>query len=470
MTATPPARVPLTAPLDGRSMECPVVEAVATTRREEARTAMAIVAALLDRGVAVRDVAVVARGLDHYEDPLHHAARQCGVIPAFWTQLQVTHTRPFALVESVCAALDAETPSREVLWRPLELRWCPPSVGMDHTADGGTEPPRSRTGSATVATSAATDSTPDSPGNAHSWPIHPATVQSSKQALPADARPLDAWCDAVDARPGVDDRVLAYLDWLRACRSLDEPSAATGDLPPRRSETPSPDTVAAVLTAVIDAYDAVGLSVTMANDSPDRLETQRETRAIERLQTLIGQLRHKYADRLADGTIDRSWNSVAELSRVIATELPGRRELGNATAVDIFEANDMWLLNIPYVIAVGLVDGEWPRQARSTIPAALQAAILQGDGDVGTLAPWTAWSSGRDRDQFADTVRAASAGLIVTRHSQTLDGDTRRPSPFLDELDTDRLSEAARRDLVGATPTLPGVLAAMLDAEVTDAE
>ncbi|KKF39410.1 hypothetical protein FK85_28745 [Halorubrum saccharovorum] len=116
-------RLALAAPID--APDAPVIEIASPTRRDEARGAMAVAAALREAGVPVRDLAVAVRDLDPYEEPLFRAALQYGIAPVFWTQLRVTRTRPYALVESVCEALAGEAADRETLLRPLELRWSP---------------------------------------------------------------------------------------------------------------------------------------------------------------------------------------------------------------------------------------------------------------------------------------------------------------------------------------------------------
>jgi len=120
-------RLALSAPID--TPDVPTIEIASPTRRDEARSAMAVAAALRDSGVPVRDIAVAVRDLDPYEEPLFRAALQYGIAPVFWTQLRVTRTRPYALVESVCGALAGDTVDRETLLRPLELRWSPPGSG-----------------------------------------------------------------------------------------------------------------------------------------------------------------------------------------------------------------------------------------------------------------------------------------------------------------------------------------------------
>jgi ATP-dependent helicase/nuclease subunit B len=407
-------RLSLAEPLN--DAEVPVAELATTTRREEARTVMATVAGLRGRGVPVHDVAVVARDLEQYEEPLYRAAVQYGITPVFWVQLRVTQTRPYALIESVCDVLGTGEPSREILCRPLEHRWCPKSA---------TSP---------------------------SWPINTETVQASMQALPDEPRTIGEWHDELEANPETDERLVTYVEWLDECPE------------------PSPAAVTDVLIDVVETYEERGLPVTKANDSPALVETERDARAVVRVKTLVQQLRHKYADRLEEGALDRSWSSVAELSQLIATQRPGRREHSNARAVDVLEANDVWLLDVPYVICLGLVDGEWPKQTESVVPAELQEEILRGEGRVGTLAPRTAWTTGRDRDQFDETLRAAGDGLIVTRHTESTSGEERQPSPLLEHLETDVVPADERRRLVSSERELPVAVQAMLNGEVTNNE
>ena len=402
-------RLSLADPLD--DADVPVAELVATTRREEARTAMATVAGLQDRGVPIRDIAVVARDLDPYEEALSRAAIQYGITPVFWLQLRVTQTRPYGLIESVCEVLGSAQPSRSVLCRPLEYRWSPPAA------------------------------------TAASWPLPPKTIQHALQALPETAQSLDEWHEELDDNPAVDDRLLTYVEWLQACPE------------------PTPAAVTDILLDCVDRYAEYGVPVTEENDSPALLETERDTRAVITVQTIIRQLSQKYAKQLDEGTHTRSWEHVGEIGQLIATQRPGRREHSNARAVDIFEANDVWLLDIPYVITVGLVAGEWPKHSDSVVAPELQEAILRGADRVGTLAPRTSWTTGRDRDQFADTVDTPTSGLIVTRHTETPAGDTCRPSPFLEQLDTTTVPDTERQRLVRPDGDLPAAIRGMLDTD-----
>ena len=105
----------------------PVSEIAATTRHEEARAAMAVVAELREGGVPVRDIVVVARDLDTYEEPLTRAAIRYGVTPVFWTQIRLTQTRPFRLLMAICELFATPEPDRDDLFTPLELGWTPRS-------------------------------------------------------------------------------------------------------------------------------------------------------------------------------------------------------------------------------------------------------------------------------------------------------------------------------------------------------
>lgn len=398
--------------------DVPVAEVVSTTRREEARTVMATVAVLCDHGVPIRNIAVVVRDLDTYEEPLYRAAIQYGLPPVFWTQLRVTQTGPYALVESVCEVLGADELSGKMLLRPLEHRWSPLSA-----------------------------TTP-------TWPLDHETIQTAMQALPSGSRSLPDWCDELRTNNEIDDQIKTFVEWLIDCPA------------------PTPNAVTSVLADVVESYENIGLPVTKATDSPALIETEQDARAVVRIKTLVEQIRHKYADRLAEGTLKQSWSDVAELCRLIATQRPGRREHSHALAVDILEANDVWLLDVQYVVAVGLIDGEWPQQTESPVPPELQETILTGEGRTERLAPRTAWTDGRDRDQFDDTFRAARDGLIVTRHTESSEGNNRHRSPLLDYLDVELVPNHEQQRLVSADRELPSAIHPMLtdDARVIDDE
>lgn len=87
-------------------LDVPVASLAAGTRREEARAAMALVAALVDCGISPSDVTVVVRDIDPYEEPLTRAARRYGVTPTFWTQLRLKRTLLYQLTVATIGALD----------------------------------------------------------------------------------------------------------------------------------------------------------------------------------------------------------------------------------------------------------------------------------------------------------------------------------------------------------------------------
>jgi ATP-dependent helicase/nuclease subunit B len=400
--------------------EVPTVEIVSSTRRDEVRAAMAVVASLRGHGVPIRDIVVVVRDLDAYEEPLFRAAVQYGLTPVFWTQLRVTRTRPYALIKAVCDVLDEERVDVETLLRPLELCWSPRSIpGQDG----------------------------QSMSMSRQWPIDPAAVSGVREWLPDERRTISEWVNVVEASEDVDRRFRRFVKWL-------------ADAP-----TPEPESVSTLLGDVIEGYAEHGLPKTKAGDSPALLETETDARAVVRVRTLVRQLRHKFADRIEEGTVDQSWGDVADLASVIATQRPGRREHSNARALDVLEANDVWALDVPYVVAVGLTADQWPQPPESVLPPEFQEAVLQGDGQSGLLAPQPAWIGGRDRDQFSDTLRAAGQCVVVTRYTQTREGNEVHPSPLLGYLNTERVGEKDRDLLVGTDRQLPPEIRGVVTAE-----
>ncbi len=381
--------------------DVPTVEVVSPTRRDEARSAMAVVAELRDQDVPIRDIAVVVRDLDPYEEPLFRAAIQYGITPVFWTQLRVTRTRPYALVVAVCETLAEDNTDLETLIQPLELGWAPPEAGSE------------------------------------TWPLPPRELYRSADRLPRDPQSAAEWSEIVDTTAGIDVRLRRFTEWV-------------ADAP-----TPEPESIASLLDDVVEAYADHGLPETKAADSPALLQTEIDARAVVRVRTLVQQLRHKFADRLEEGTVERSWGDVADLAGVIATQRPGRREHSNARALDVLEANDVWALDIPYVITLGLTADQWPQPPQSLLPPEFREAVLRGDGQAEVLAPQPAWAGGRDRDQFLDTLRSAGRCVILSRYTRTGEGDDVPPSPLLDHLNPERVTEEARRQLTGPRRELP---------------
>ena len=397
-------RLGLAEPID--SAPVPAVELTARTRHAEARVAMALVSGLRTAGVPARDVTVIARDLTPYEEPLRRAARQWGITPTFWTQLYVTRTRPFALVDAVCRLLDADAPDRQTLFRPLEYRWAPP----------------------------------DTDRNSDRWPVNSTRLSELSSALPTSGRSLATWQRHLQDAATGDDRLATYVTWLR-----DRPD-------------PTPSSVEDLFDTLAETYERVGLPVTQADDSADFVETEEDARAVVRLRELAAQVSRKYREHREERTVTQSWGDIADLARLVARQRPGRREHSNARAVDVFEASDVWALNIPYVVVVGLVDGEWPISTASPLPAELREAILSGNGAASSLTPRTQWSVGRDADHFAAAVSAATQGLMFTRYTETTDGRPAHPSPFLADRDTTTVSTAETDRLLSADQVLPGAV------------
>jgi len=192
------------------------------------------------------------------------------------------------------------------------------------------------------------------------WPIEPAAVHRARIMLPNGPRSIPEWIEVIDSTDGADDRIRRFAEWIAAAPPLE------------------PVSVASLLGEVVEGYAERGLPETKVADSPALLDTETDARAIVRVRTLVRQLRHKFADRLEEDAIERSWADVADLAGVIATQRPGRREHSNARALDVFEANDIWALDVPYVIGVGMTAEEWPQPSRSPLPPEFQEAILGG--------------------------------------------------------------------------------------------
>lgn len=387
---------------------CPVVELPAPTRRDEARAVMATISGIRDRGVDVRDIVVVARDLDSYEQPLIRAAIQYGVTPVFWTQLRVTRTEPYALIEALCTLFADGDVAVTTLLEPLRQQWAPLTASSE-------------------------------------WPLEQSTIHSLIDTLPAGRRSIAKWAETIQAHT-TDERLTTYCDWVQS----------------HAEHEPTPETVRDVLTPAIDAYRDTSVAARQQADSPALMETETAARATLRVTRLVEQVTHKYDEWLADGTVSRSWEAVRELCELLATQRPGRREHSNARAIDIMEANDVWALSVPYIIAVGMTAAEWPAQTDSVVPAELQEAVLSGAGETDIVAPRTAWGDGRDRDHFADAMRAAERGVIVTRYTQTGDGDNVHPSPFVASLEMETVSERACTQLRSTAQQLPPEIGALL--------
>jgi len=380
---------------------------------------MAAVAGLTERGVSPSDVTVVVREVDLYEEPLTRAANRYGVTPNFWTQLRLKRTLPYrslaAVLDLLVAREAAEGVPADALVAPLRFEWAPP-------ADA-------RTANATA-----------------DWPVPAATVEALARRVGGERRGVAAWHDRIEDATDGDARFETYLDWLDA-------------LPTR----PAPDDVPTALAPPLDAYREQVLPARQADDDAALTATARTARALARLRGdgdgLVRELATKYESWLDADYGERSWTTVRDLCEALATTVPGRREYPTANSVDVLEANDVWGLDLPYVVAAGLVDGEWPRPPDSVFPAPFRERLCDTDGTARNVRPRSGWTEGREFDQFADAVAAASEALVVTRHQCDADGVERLPSPYLRALDPTAVDRPAVDELI-AERRLPPRLAA----------
>lgn len=381
---------------DQGEVSATVTELVARTRSEEARVAMALITRLRERGVTPGEMALVTRRLDPYEALLTRAARRYGIELSFWTQLQLQQTRPYQLVLTTCRVLGTARPSRAELLAPLAVEWVHPDRSDDE-------------------------------------PLSTADLDRIRDRLMATRRSLDGWQTRLTGVKPADERVIAYLEWLRSI-----PTAPTA--------TDIRDTLA----PVVETYKSRVLPRHVDQSQDGLRGVERVARATVRVTQLVPEVADKYANWIAAGHTDRSWQTVASLCESIATHRPGRREHASAEAIDVIEANDVWGRQWPYVIALGLVDGLWPQQVESEFPVELRQRIDTADSPaLATLALPGAWQDRRERDQFLDTVRAATTQLLCLRYRQDQDGIDTHPSPYLETLERTQLDRSAVTEVLG---------------------
>lgn len=393
-------------------------EFVADTPEAEARLAAAVVAGHLRNGVSPSDVLVVARDAAEYERPLRRAARRHGISLAVWAQLPVERTIPYRQFDAVCNLLGADAVDPDGLLAPLEFRWVPPAERRGESA---------------------------------AWPLSTARIGALREALDADsARSVEEWSARIDA--AVDDGNLAapdaaalrtLLDWAR-----DQP------------ETPDPSALHWTFQPVIEAGREVALPAVFADDATDLARSSRYARALSRIEELLTDTRAKYGEWLDAGDVPRSWLAVADLAERVVSTRPGRREHANAAAVDVIDATDAWLREVPHVVAVGLVDGVWPRRVESVFPEAFRQAVVAGDSAAARrLAVPGRWTATREADHLAAGLGAASETLACTRYRRDREGTAMERSALLDAVSTRRVDESAAQSLLTAG-TLPDALAA----------
>jgi ATP-dependent helicase/nuclease subunit B len=241
--------------------------------------------------------------------------------------------------------------------------------------------------------------------------------------------------------------VIGYLNWL-------------GTQP----QQPSPDVFLDTVVGTMDAYEDSVLP-SDAGDEPVS-ELAETLRGFDRTVTLLETVQQRYSKWLDYGRADRSWAAVADLLDAFATTLPGRRELPTAAAIDVKEANDLWALEVPYVIAVGLVDTEWPRPINSPVPSVSRAAIShQEDPHNSGVRPHSSWTTARYHDHFVSAATAARELFVVTRFATDADGVDQQPSRFLDGLEPTRITEELA-EFVADPSMLPKPIAESVQLEV----
>jgi len=391
---------------DGSTSHPPAVELIGQTRHREARIAVGTAAGLIKQGISPSDIVITAVDLDPYEDLLERAAKRYGLTLAVWTPLNLKRTRSYQFAASLLAVLRARSGGAvdmETLGQPLRLGWVPPQT------------------------------------TSISDPLSPKQVDTISNDFRGQTFSISEWTHQI-ATSDFEDRtkhhLIGYLNWL--------------DAQPRR---PSPDGFLNTIHRVMTAYDESNLPSQIGHEPVS--EVAETLRGFDRTLTLLQTVHQRYSKWLDYGRMERDWDAVYELLDAFATTLPGRRELPTAAAIDVKEANDMWALNIPYVIAVGLVDTEWPRTVDSAIPSVSRAALARSDRTQRpTIRPHSSWTTDRDYDHFVSAVAAAEKLLVVTRFATDADGVEQHPSRFLEDLET-TYSTADVAELIADSTSLP---------------
>jgi len=395
----------------------PVVELVGQTRHEEARIAVATAAGLLENGVSPSDIAITAVDLDPYEDLLERAAKRYRLTLAVWTPLNLKRTCPYQFVASLLAVLRGRSEGPldiETLGEPLRLGWV---SSQNQSLDG---------------------------------PLPADLVDRIVDRYHGTTLSITDWKREIaegDLQSETKCYVIGYLNWL-------------GTQP----QQPSPDAVSDTIVEAMEAYEhAVLPSEAGTEPVSDLAET---LRGFDRTMTLLETVQQRYWKWLDNGRTERSWRVVEDLLDAFATTLPGRRELPTAAAIDVKEANDLWALGVPYVIAVGLVDTEWPRPIDSVIPSVSRAAISHQDSSHNSgVRPHSSWTTARDHDHFVSAAAAASDLFVVTRFATDADGVEQQPSRFLDDLEPTHISDGVA-ELIGDPSMLPETIAESVQLEV----
>ena len=385
--------------------EVPHVEVPVATPQDEVRASFSAVETLLDAGVPRREILVVASSLREYEPPLSRAAIRLGLTPTFWTQLDLTNTQLYQLLYTTCELLDGgENLTAENLQTALTMGWIPPDPDVD------------------------------------TWPLPQRAAGFAFEGIEPDAQfSLSAWHDEL-AGTEKGGHVHTLLDWLDQDRS------------------PAPETVEGVLHGLVEQYREHVLPVVKDDDVPALLDTETAARATVRMETLAEQVAAKYRSRRTDSRMAASWANVASLIEAVASQAPGRREHANARAIDVMEPNDVWPKTARYVIILGLVEGEWPSPTESLVPAELRHAINADQELTETLLPRASWTGGRAVDQFAEVLDAATEGVLLVRHTQTIAGEAKPPSSLLEMVPTSTADAQIQETLLRDTTADPDPL------------
>lgn len=390
----------------------PVAELPVATPQEEARTAIALVKRLLGHGVACRDIALVTRTADAYEQYLHQAAKRHGISITVWTQLPLATTVSYRLCTGICTLLDQDTTqvSPTDLLTPLVAGWSPP------------ETPR-----------------------VGQWPVPSSVIQQWTYLFPDDERSLEGWTDV--AEEIIDDRRLQrYLQWL-----LEQPVS------------PAPDQVATLVDDLLTTYSDVALPVVMAEDNPAKHQTIRQSRSVVRLQELTGKLQHMYQEQCELTASNRQWKTVSEILHRLARKAPGRREHANARAIDVIEGNDLWERSYEYLVVMGLTDDHWPQSRSHILPAEIRQASLTSHDGLESVVPQMTWDQYQERDMFIETIQAATTAAVITYHRTDEQGRSREKSPLLDVLQTLTLRPSVASQLQDPDMPLPDELYSITD-------
>ena len=393
----------------------PTVELVGRTRQEEARLAVATAAGLIEQGVSPSDIVIATADVDRYEDSLDRAAARYGRTLAIWTPLTLKRTIPYRLVAATLTLLaerEQGAVAIETLTEPLTLGWVP--------ANGGSEP------------------------------LAPAAIHEVARGHAGVTQSIDEWTAtiaAADIEHAKKQDWVAYLNWIAA-----------------QPDAPTSKDVTDTLEPVCERYDETHLPERPGGKAVSELADT--LRGFERTMELVTMSRRRYGRWLAAGRTDSQWSVVRELLESFATTVPGRRELPTAAAIDVKEANDLWALSVPYVIAVGLVDGEWPTTPASPVPSAARTVIETTD--ITGVRPHSGWTTARDRDQFAAAHNAAGTAFVATRHERDSDGVEVRPSRFIERVETTRVPTEAQDRIMADPSSLPEPLRDCLPMEVPD--